>query len=177
MWAQACACARVAKPHEAMPQRRSWWARLSRTAALASTIAATIPCSHGAGAGSGGLGPAAIEKRNTLPRPGSLSTSMVPPRSSTRRLQIASPSPVPPKRRVVEASTWEKGWNRRMRLSAGMPIPLSWTEKCSMSACRRTSTWTSPSAVNLTALLTRLARTWRRRVGSDMHVVGQSAPS
>ena len=35
-------------------------------------------------------------KRNVDPRPGSLSTAIVPPMASTRRRLIASPSPVPP---------------------------------------------------------------------------------
>jgi hypothetical protein len=39
-----------------------------------------------------------------------LSTPIWPPMSSTRRLQMASPSPVPPKRRVLELSTCVKAW-------------------------------------------------------------------
>ena len=35
------------------------------------------------------------------------------------RLQIARPRPVPPYRRVVEASAWLKAWNRRPCASVG----------------------------------------------------------
>jgi hypothetical protein len=46
-------------------------------------------------------------------------------------LLIASPSRVPPYLRVVEASTWLKERNRRSMRSAGIPMPVSWMEKCS----------------------------------------------
>ena len=45
-----------------------------------------------------------IQKR--LPLPGSLSTWISPPISSISRRVIASPRPVPPKRRVVDPSAW-----------------------------------------------------------------------
>ena len=43
-------------------------------------------------------------KWKVLPLPGSESTQMRPSIISIRRLQIVSPRPVPPKRRVVEPS-------------------------------------------------------------------------
>ena len=55
------------------------------------------------------------------PCPGSLSTHIVPPMSSLRRLLMASPSPVPPYRRVVDASTWLKDWNSRPNCLARDP--------------------------------------------------------
>ena len=45
-------------------------------------------------------------KWNVEPSPSTLSTHMVPPISSARRLLTASPSPVPPYLRVVDESTW-----------------------------------------------------------------------
>jgi len=45
------------------------------------------------------------------PRLGSLSTVMSPPIIWQKRLLIASPRPVPPYLRVVEASAWENSWN------------------------------------------------------------------
>src|ERR1700737_2718219 len=48
---------------------------------------------------------------NTEPLPGSLSAVMSPPIIWQKRLLIASPSPVPPYLRVVEASAWENSWN------------------------------------------------------------------
>ena len=48
-----------------------------------------------------------------LPTPGVLSTPIVPPISSTSCFAIVSPSPVPPKRLLVEASACEKGWKIR----------------------------------------------------------------
>ena len=73
--------------------------------------------------------PASIVTWNVLPRPGtpSLSTHTVPPMSSARRRLMASPSPVPPYRRLVDASPWLKDWNSRPTLSGGMPMPASRT--------------------------------------------------
>ena len=62
-----------------------------------------------------------------LPLPTSLSTQIRPPIISTRLLQMESPRPVPPKRRVMEASAWAKGWKSRSRPAGGMPIPVSRT--------------------------------------------------
>src|SRR6202048_1391727 len=45
------------------------------------------------------------------PLPGLLSTAMVPPIIWQKRLLIASPRPVPPYLRVVDASAWENSWN------------------------------------------------------------------
>src|SRR5215207_6267500 len=60
-----------------------------------------------------------------LPRPApSLSAQMVPPIASARRLEIARPRPVPPKRRLIDASVWLKDWNSRSTRSGGMPIPV-----------------------------------------------------
>ena len=63
--------------------------------------------------------------QNVLPWPSSLSTPMVPPISSTSRFEMASPSPVPPNLRVVDPSACENDWNRRLRPSGEMPIPVS----------------------------------------------------
>jgi len=57
--------------------------------------------------------------------PSTLCTDMAPPMRSTRRRLIASPRPVPPKRRVVETSTWVNEWNSRPMASGGMPMPVS----------------------------------------------------
>ena len=109
--------------------------------------------------------------QNVEPRPTSDTTSMRPPIRSTMRRQIARPSPVPPYRRVVEASAWLKEWNRRWRASSSMPMPVSRTSKRSrccaaVSPSRRTTSVTEPRSVNLMALPTRLVSTWRRRTGS-----------
>ena len=65
--------------------------------------------------------------RKVEPLPSSLSTEIVPPISSTRRLEMARPSPVPPNRRVVEASTWLNDVNSLSIRSGGMPMPVSRT--------------------------------------------------
>jgi hypothetical protein len=64
---------------------------------------------------------------NTLPTPGSLSTSIVPSMASTRRATMASPSPVPPKRRERDSSACANGSKIRERCSSGMPTPVSCT--------------------------------------------------
>src|SRR6266540_3969347 len=66
--------------------------------------------------------------------------------------------------------------------SSGMPMPLSRTSMC--SSCRSfstsrdvTATTTSPTSVNFTALLSRLARIWRNRLGYIVfNQVGQIEP-
>ena len=67
--------------------------------------------------------------QNVLPVPASLSTPIVPPIKPTRRRAMASPSPVPPNRRLVEPSAWVNGSNRRSRASGAMPMPVSVTAK------------------------------------------------
>ena len=42
---------------------------------------------------------------------------------------MARPSPVPPKRRVVEASTWLNDVKSRSIRSGGIPIPVSRTDE------------------------------------------------
>ena len=70
-----------------------------------------------------------IVKWNVLPLPTSLSTQIRPPISSTSRVEMASPRPVPPYRRVVEPSAWAKASKMRCCLSCGMPMPVSDTVK------------------------------------------------
>ena len=41
---------------------------------------------------------------------------------------MASPSPVPPNRRLVEPSAWVNGSNSRARVSGAIPMPVSVTE-------------------------------------------------
>ncbi len=92
---------------------------------------------------------------------------------------MASPSPVPPKRRVVEASAWLKAENRRACWAASMPMPVSRTTKRrrTPSAPRpasSTSSDTSPCSVNLTALPTRLIRICCSRMASPTSAAGTS---
>ncbi len=61
------------------------------------------------------------------PAPGSLVTATCPPMSSTSCRTMESPSPVPPKWRVVDASACSKGSNRREIVSGAMPMPVSRT--------------------------------------------------
>ena len=73
------------------------------------------------------VAPASNVTWNVLPWPGTplLSAVTVPPISSASRRLIARPSPVPPNRRLVEASTCVNDWNRRSMRSGGIPIPVS----------------------------------------------------
>jgi hypothetical protein len=58
-------------------------------------------------------------------RLGSLSKPICPPMSSTNSLAMASPSPMPPSRRVRDGSAWMNGWKRRGRTSKGMSSLVS----------------------------------------------------
>ena len=111
------------------------------------------------------------------PLPGSLCTAISPPMSFTRWLDMDSPSPVPPKLRVVEASACVKGVNSRAKVSLSMPMPLSATRNSTVtcSGLRSASTArtdTRPNRCcppeNLMALPARLISTWRSRIGSPM---------
>ncbi|MNI67535.1 hypothetical protein D3C73_1231720 [compost metagenome] len=61
------------------------------------------------------------------PSPGLEVTEMSPPMMLARRREIVSPSPVPPNRRVEDASSWVKGWNNCSMSAWEMPAPLSMT--------------------------------------------------
>ena len=65
---------------------------------------------RGDGVSSGGAdaGRKLAVKEKVLPRPGSLCNAMRPPISSTSRVQMVRPRPVPPNLRVVEPSAWRK---------------------------------------------------------------------
>ena len=87
-----------------MPHAAACMARMRRLVALSSTISRRLPRSSGwlsarkAGAGadvSAGGVRTVKWKVDPLPAP-ALSTHIVPPISSLRRLLMASPSPVPP---------------------------------------------------------------------------------
>ena len=84
-------------------------------------------------------------------------------------LRWLDPSPVPPYLRVVELSACVNGSRISCCFSAGIPIPVSLTATCkvtvSVTGRIRRSTITSPCAVNLMALPTRLTRICRRRPG------------
>ena len=64
----------------------------------------SVPASAGVG-WTGGKNPSFTVNQNIDPCPGVLSTPIAPPISSESCLAIASPRPVPPCVRVVEAST------------------------------------------------------------------------
>ena len=120
-------------------------------------------------------------KRKVLPAPGSLSTSIFPPMAVARRSEIDSPSPVPLRRRVLEVSTCEKGWNRPPICAALMPMPVSFTANSRTAwlssppgtrSTTHTETFTDPCSVNLTAFVHRLARTWPMRSPSATSLRG-----
>ena len=113
------------------------------------------------------------------PSPGRLSTEIVPPIISVRRRLIARPSPVPPYCRVVPASACVNDSKRRAVADAGMPIPVSRTEKRSEGFPRSpvrvsTEAQTPPAAVNLTAFERRFRRTCLTRVTSPTTKRGTS---
>src|SRR5438067_827850 len=100
------------------------------------------------------------------PAPCRLSTVMSPFISCASRRTIERPSPVPPKRRVVEESACANGWNRRARCSSESPMPVSLTAivtfvipwpSGSVPAC----SVIRPRSVNLIALPSRLNSTCR----------------
>ena len=86
-------------------------------------------------------------------------------------LVMASPRPVPPNLRVLEASACSNSSKSLGSISEGMPHPVSSTSNrsstrslCS-SSCRARR-HTLPRDVNLTPLPAKLSSAWRNRVGS-----------
>src|SRR5262245_29533492 len=89
---------------------------------------------------------------NVEPLPGELSTATSPPSMVQKYLVMASPSPVPPKRLVVEASAWLHAANRRPSCSCLMPTPVSDTQKDIRASSSRAAFRVSvPLLVNLLA--------------------------
>ena len=90
--------------------------------------------------------PSQTVKKKVLPTPGSLSSQMRPPISSTSRRQMVRPSPVPPCLRVVDMSACVNGWNSFAACSLVMPMPVSRTENlsCTFSPVRSSSSMFEP---------------------------------
>ncbi len=89
---------------------------------------------------------------------------MPEPWASRMLLTMASPSPTPPNRRVVELSTWWNRWKIRPSCSAGMPMPVSCTrisapDRPPLGARKAVTLIWPPSGVNLIALMTRFSST------------------
>ncbi len=101
------------------------------------------------------------------PRPSVLSTPISPPMSSTSRLEMDNPRPVPPNRRAVEPSACVKGWKSFFFAVSERPMPLSCTLKRTCGplfpnggvSSRVTRSTTEPTAVNLMALPSKLSST------------------
>src|SRR5262249_15309342 len=105
-------------------------------------------------------------KEKVDPRPGSLTTQMRPPWSSTKVLVMLSPRPVPPNSRLMLASTWRNSPKMWSSWSAGMPMPVSDTLYTTSFPSSRAGMVTCPCLVNLSALPTRLVRHWVMRLPS-----------
>ena len=91
---------------------------------------------------------------------------------------MASPRPVPPYLREVDASAWLNFWKSLPIASAERPMPVSRTAKVSSAALPVAAalkvTTTSPRSVNFTAFERRLSRICRSRVTSPLTADGTS---
>ena len=105
-----------------------------------------------------------------VPLPGTLCTVTSPPIIWQKRRVMASPSPVPPNLRVVEASAWVKAWKSFSDLLGGHAdagVRHAKHDPVAASMFRRlASSVIVPSWVNLAALDSRLNRPWRTLVRS-----------
>ncbi|MNS89114.1 hypothetical protein D3C72_1231150 [compost metagenome] len=121
-------------------------------------------------AGAGTAGASATRRgrvrMKAAPPPGSLSQPRSPFIMAASSRLIASPRPEPPKRRVMSPSACSKRLNRRSRVSASKPMPVSCTTKRRPCGPASTVRLTKPAAVNLTALDTRLVRICFSRTAS-----------
>ena len=103
------------------------------------------------------------------PKPGSLSTSQVPPICSARSRAMASPRPLPPKRRSMEPCNCTKGVKILARSSGEIPIPVSRTATRTRASSAEppssvTRTATRPWSVKRTALSTSTCSTFSKRI-------------
>ena len=108
---------------------------------------------------------------NTEPLPGSLVTVTSPPIMRASLRVMARPRPVPPKRCAVVLSAWVNSSNSFACCSGVMPTPVSETDSSihwQPSATLRAPSLISPSLVNLQALLNRLSKICRSRMGSTV---------
>ena len=124
--------------------------------------------------------PARKRTVNTEPLPCSLATVTSPPIICASLRVIARPRPVLPYCRAVEASAWLNSWNSFVCCSDVMPMPVSDTANSTQlrpSIIVRKRSVTSPSLVNLQALLNRFNRICRSRVAPTFRVAGASCPS
>ncbi len=98
---------------------------------LSSTTSTRTPFNSGGLSGSGSPCVARVGtvNQNVEPAPAVLVTPSSPPISATSCLEIVSPRPVPPKRRLVEPSARAKDWKIASSDSGSMPIPVSVTSK------------------------------------------------
>jgi hypothetical protein len=78
-----------------------------------------------AGSGCADLTSTGSHTLNVEPTAGALSTVIRPPINSASSRQIASPSPLPPNRRLVDSSACVKGWKIFSAVAASIPIPVS----------------------------------------------------
>ncbi len=120
-----------------------------RLTALSSTSSSVVPVKSRLGDGGSVLdtGSAAIKgnsHQKVLPWPNWLFTPNRPCMASLNRLQIASPSPVPPNRRATDSSACWKGSNRRCCCCSLRPQPVSQTSNSNCSTVEETRTLTSP---------------------------------
>ena len=83
---------------------------------------------------------------NVLPSPTWLRTVISPPMRRTSRRQIARPSPVPPKRRVVDVSAWREGLEQPRQASSGDADPRVASRRTARGSCRRDCRRRRPSA-------------------------------
>ena len=116
--------------------------RLSRLAALSSTTSRRAPPNaRGVGRPPSGLRARSSLALNdtTVPVPTSLRASMPPPIISARRRAMVRPSPVPPKRRVVDTSACVNASKIASRRSAGIPTPVSCTTQRNTAPARTAS--------------------------------------
>ena len=155
----------------AMSSRVSMATKDSRASGRSSTTSARSPRVSTSNLGGRA---SALQRENgtsiqkVLPFPIALSTPIRPPISSTRRREIASPSPVPPNLRVIEVSACLKLWNSSPCCSGVRPMPLSHTSKRTRSFVSSACTTSArsamlPLAVNLTAFPAKLSRICCRR--------------
>ena len=140
------------------PQLVKTSSRMRRLVALSSTISTGMPSRPGRlrhcrrRPSSAGCCSSRAVKWKVLPWPGSLSTQIRPPISSTSCDEIVRPRPVPPYCRVVEPSACSNGSKIGPLLLGGMPMPVSRDGEVQADLVRRSRPFTLDVDHDLAAL-------------------------
>ena len=109
------------------------------------------------------------DRRNVVPLPGRLSTSMLPSSTFTRAFVIKSPRPKPSE--FISCAARSNGRKTRSNVSSSIPIPVSPTSTYNLPAMYSVWKRIVPDRVNLMAFVSRLSNICSNLSASPLTVI------